>query len=47
MKSVKPLLKTDTSELVYFVYFYSVMSHGLTLWGNSETPKEYASSKRI
>jgi hypothetical protein len=41
MRTVTPLLKTDTLKLIYFAYFYSIMSYGVIFWGNSTDSKEY------
>jgi hypothetical protein len=35
MQVVKPLLSQDVLKMVYYSYFYSVMTYGLTFWGNS------------
>jgi hypothetical protein len=35
MRTITSILKTETSKLVYFAYFYSNMSYGIIFWGNS------------
>jgi hypothetical protein len=39
MRRVTPLLKAETSKLVYFAYFHSIMSYGVIFWGNSTDSK--------
>jgi hypothetical protein len=46
MRTVSPLLKVDTFNVVYYVYFCSIMSYGINFWGNITASKEYLSSKR-
>jgi len=35
MRSVKPGMSQETMMMVYYAYFYSIMSCGLICWGNS------------
>jgi hypothetical protein len=45
MRTVVPLMTTNTLKLVYFAYFHSVLSYGLIFWGNS-TDSKYFTCKR-
>jgi hypothetical protein len=38
--TVTPLMKIDTLKLVYFVYFHSIISHGVIMWRNSTDNKK-------
>jgi hypothetical protein len=40
MKVVTPLMGDKTLRMIYFAYVYSLLSYGLTLWGNS--PHSYS-----
>ena len=35
MRVVKPFLSLDSLKMVHYSYFHSVMTYGLTFWGNS------------
>jgi hypothetical protein len=35
MRSVKPHISLESLNMVYYAYFHSIMSYGLTFWGNS------------
>jgi hypothetical protein len=48
MRTVAPLLKVDTLNLVYFAHLHSVMSYGVIFWGNSTDSKRvYIIQKKI
>jgi hypothetical protein len=34
-----------TSKPIYYGYFYSVVSYGMTFWGNCNAAKKYLTSK--
>jgi hypothetical protein len=40
MRTVTSLMKTETLKLVYFAYFHSIMSYGITFWGNLTDSKK-------
>ena len=35
LRSIKPLLSTDTLRMIYFSYVHSIMLYGIIFWGNS------------
>jgi len=35
LRVVKPFLSQDSLKMVYYSYFHSIMTYGLTFWGNS------------
>ena len=35
LRSVKPFISQETLNMVYYVYFHSIMNYGLIFWGNS------------
>jgi hypothetical protein len=35
LRVVKPFLSQDSLKIVYYSYFYSIMTYGLIFWGNS------------
>lgn len=35
VRAVKPHISQETVRVIYFSYFYSVMSYGIIFWGNS------------
>jgi hypothetical protein len=46
MRTVVPLMTTDTLKLVYFAYFHSVLSYGLISGEIQQTVIKYFTSKR-
>jgi hypothetical protein len=34
VRAVKPYMSYETMRMVYFLYFHSIMTYGLILWGN-------------
>jgi hypothetical protein len=48
MRTVTPLMKTDTLKLVYFAYFHSIMSYGVIFWGNlTDSKRVFIIQKKI
>ena len=35
IRAVKPFLSQDAFKMIYYVYFHSVMTYELLIWGNS------------
>jgi len=35
VRSIKPFMSLEAIRLIYFSYFYSVLSYGIIFWGNS------------
>ena len=48
MRLVKPLVTIDTLRMIYYSYFHSVMTYGLSFWGNSpDSIKIFRLQKKI
>jgi hypothetical protein len=39
MRTITPLMKTETLKLVYFAHFHSIVSYGIIFWGTRQTGK--------
>jgi len=35
IRSVRPYLSYEVVRMIYFSYFYSILSYGIIFWGNS------------
>jgi hypothetical protein len=35
IRNIKPFISANTLKIIYYSYFYSVMTYGLFFWGNS------------
>jgi len=45
---VKPFLSQDILKMIYYAYFHSVMTYGVSFWGNSSHNMEvYRLQKKI
>jgi hypothetical protein len=48
MRTVRPLVSTNTLKMIYHSYFHSIMTYGLLVWGNSpDSNKIFRIQKRI
>jgi len=48
IRSIKPSLSVDILRMIYFSYVHSVMSYGITFWGNSHPSNSiFKMQKRI
>jgi hypothetical protein len=48
IRTVTSLIKTETVKLANFAYFHSIMSYGITFWGNStDNNKVFYTQKKI